>query len=117
MSIKVKRVYEAAAEDDGTRVLVDRLWPRGLTRGKARVDHWLRAIAPSTELRQWYHAGSGEWPEFKRRYVAELRARPAAVRALRDLAKAGDVTLLYSSRDTRCNHAIALRELLRRREK
>lgn len=117
MSINVKRVYEAAAEDDGARVLVDRLWPRGLTKAKARIDHWLRDIAPSTELRQWYHSGAGEWPEFKRRYVAELRVRPEVLRTLRGLAKAGDLTLLYASRDTRCNHAIALRELLRRRKK
>lgn len=117
MNIKVKRVYEAAADDDGTRVLVDRLWPRGLTKAKARVDHWLRDIAPSTELRLWYHSAAGKWPEFKRRYLTELRLRPEALRTLRGLAKADDLTLLYASRDMKQNHAMVLRETLRRRKK
>ncbi|MEV7728267.1 DUF488 family protein [Streptomyces sp. NPDC087917] len=114
--IRLRRVYdppEPGAEGDGVRVLVDRLWPRGLSKGVAAVDDWPRALAPSTELRKWFHGG-GSAGEFRRRYEAEL-AEPAAVAELsrlRELAGAGTITLLTAVRDPATSHAGVLAELL-----
>ncbi len=83
MSILTKRVYEEASSADGRRILIDRLWPRGISKATARVDYWAKEVAPSTELRQWYRHDHDKWPEFKRRYFAELEAEPEAVQALR----------------------------------
>ena len=110
--LHVKRVYAPPAGDDGVRVLVDRLWPRGLKRDPAIVAHWLRDIAPSDDLRKWIHADPRRWPEFLDRYEAELRSRPAAVAKLRELCTAGPVTLLFAARDEERNNAVALRLLL-----
>lgn len=113
--VAVKRVYDPPEEAAGKRVLVDRLWPRGLTKEKARVDVWLKAVAPSTELRRWYHSG-GEWEEFARRYRAELEANPDAVAEAAELVRGGAVTLLYGVKDRERNHALLLRDFLERNQ-
>lgn len=113
--IKLKRVYLAPAKADGCRVLVDRLWPRGLSKQKAAVDHWLRDIAPSTALRKWYAHEPKRWPEFKRRYAAELKQQKPAVAELRALLKQHKtVTFLFSSKEKTLNNAAALKAWLRR---
>lgn len=113
--IKLKRVYLAPANTDGCRVLVDRLWPRGLSKQKAAVDLWLRDIAPSTALRRWYGHEPERWPEFRRRYTAELKRQKAALAALRALLKEhAVVTLLFSSKEERLNNAAALKIYLRK---
>ncbi|MFF5256155.1 DUF488 domain-containing protein [Streptomyces leeuwenhoekii] len=114
MSVRVRRVYDPPEPEDGTRVLVDRLWPRGLAKDAARVDEWPKALTPSTELRRWYHAGGGSYEEFGERYAAELAA-PEAAEALgrvRELLREGPVTLLTASKDTATSHAAVLARLL-----
>ncbi len=113
MSVILKRAYEPAVRTDGRRVLVDRLWPRGLSKGKAKLDLWLKDIAPSTELRQWFAHDPDKWPEFRKRYRAELRGNPA-LSELRTLARRGKVTLVYAARDQEHNEAIVLRQILER---
>ena len=116
-SIQVKRVYEPASEADGVRVLVDGLWPRGLTKARAAVDLWLKDIGPSRALRQWFNRNPARWPEFTRRYAAELDAlgaRSPAVAALAGAVRRGRVTLLFGARDERHNTAVALHEYLTR---
>lgn len=108
MGIQVKRVYDPPSPSDGTRVLVDRLWPRGLTRDAARVDVWVREIAPSNALRQWYGHDTPKWREFQERYAAELADVPDAVAALQTLVLQGPVTLLFGSREPERNYAVAL---------
>lgn len=115
MAIKLKRAYDPPAAADGYRVLVDRLWPRGVKKTDAEVDDWLREIAPSNELRKWFGHDAERWPEFKKRYAAELK-RNAAV--LRDLARKGrkeTVTLLFGAKDEEHNNAVVLRDYLKRR--
>lgn len=114
MTIQVKRAYDPPAPDDGCRVLVDRLWPRGLAKERAAVDEWLRAVAPSTALRRWFAHDPARWAEFKRRYSAELEAPAAreAVARLRSLAAGGPITLLYAATDALHNNAVALCEYL-----
>jgi uncharacterized protein YeaO (DUF488 family) len=109
---RARRVYEPPAEDDGLRVLVDRLWPRGLSKAKAQVDEWLKEIAPSPELRKRFHADPERWDDFREAYLAEARANPA-LPGLRSLARKQRVTLLYAFHDEAHNHAVLLRELLR----
>lgn len=109
MQLKTKRVYEPKADSDGMRVLVDRLWPRGLTKAEAAVDLWLKDIAPTTELRRWFHADEGTWEEFRERYLAELDGNPEAVDLLRQRIAEGPVTLLYSVKDEARNHAEILK--------
>jgi uncharacterized protein YeaO (DUF488 family) len=111
-TVPIKRVYDAPAESDGTRVLVDRIWPRGLTKERAAVSLWLKDIAPSTALRTWFGHDPARWDEFRERYAAELRANPAAVDQLRILARKEKVTLLYAAHDTEHNHALALSDYL-----
>lgn len=113
--IRIKRVYEPASPDDGVRVLVDRLWPRGLSRERARVDEWLEDVAPSDELRKWYRHDPDKWPDFKKRYFAELDAQPQAVRRLKALARDADLSLLFGSKEERFNNARALLEYLQAR--
>ncbi len=110
--IGVKRVYEPASPDDGLRILVDRLWPRGLNKSKAKVDVWLKEIAPSHELRQWYGHDPAKWNEFCTRYRAELQTKPALFNDLRDKASQQFVTLLYASREESLNNAWALKAIL-----
>ncbi len=111
--IQIKRIYEPAEPTDGYRALVDRLWPRGISRRRAALDNWLVDLAPSTGLRKWLHADRRRWPQFVRRYRAELRAQAPLLEALRQRAARQRVTLLYAAQDARRNHAIVLRELLR----
>ncbi|MFD3334806.1 DUF488 domain-containing protein [Streptomyces sp. NPDC058700] len=112
--VRVRRVYEAPSPDDGVRVLVDRLWPRGLGKTDARIDEWPKALTPSTELRHWYHGPDGEYEEFRRRYEAELAApeAAAALDRLRDLANGQTVTLLTAARDPAAAHTAVLRSAL-----
>ena len=112
--MRVKRAYEPASRDDGTRVLVDRIWPRGLTKSKAAIDRWMKDVAPSTALRQWFGHDPARWTEFRRRYRAELASRPDLLKELRAIARGGRLTLVYSARDERHNQAVALRERLQR---
>ncbi len=108
MSLRVKRVYDPAAADDGTRVLIDRLWPRGLSKEAARVDLWLKDVAPSHELRRWFDHDPAKWDEFQRRYAAELRLAPDAVARLTSLVRRGQVTLVFASKERAYNNANAL---------
>lgn len=110
--VQVKRVYDAPEESDGRRILVDRLWPRGLTKEKAAIDVWLKEVSPSNELRKWYGHDPEKWDEFRRRFGAELDANPEAVAELRAELKKGRATLLFSSKETEINNAMALREYL-----
>lgn len=112
MDIQTKRVYDPAAPEDGFRVLVDRLWPRGKTKEQVQADLWLKEIAPSDELRKWYHHDRSNWEEFKRRYLLELQEKSEAVERLLNEAAKGRVTLLFSARDEEYNQAVALREYL-----
>jgi uncharacterized protein YeaO (DUF488 family) len=113
--IRIKRAYDPPAPDDGVRVLVDRLWPRGLKRSEARVETWLKEVAPSAELRKWFGHDPARWGEFQRRYRAELVAN-AALGVLRDLIRDNKrVTLLFAARDAEHNNAVVLREVCRRR--
>ncbi|WP_316251213.1 DUF488 domain-containing protein [Sphingomonas sp. JC676] len=109
--MNTKRVYEPRAGDDGVRVLVDRLWPRGLTKAEAALDLWLKEAAPSTALRKWFGHRPDRWEEFQTRYLVELRTS-SAVSQLRDLAQSGPVTLLYAAKDREHNEAIALAAFL-----
>jgi uncharacterized protein YeaO (DUF488 family) len=114
-SIRAKRVYEPPSPEDGSRVLVDRLWPRGLHKADAAIDCWLKEIAPSSELRRWFGHDPGRWEEFQRRYQAELSPRPELLEKLRAQAAQGTLTLVYAARDADHNHAVALRGMLLRK--
>ena len=107
LKIQIKRIYEPAEVTDGYRVLVDRLWPRGVSKDGASLDAWMREIAPSSELRRWFGHDASLWREFKRRYASELDTRQDLVAEILSLAKARPVTLLYSARDTEHNQAVA----------
>jgi uncharacterized protein YeaO (DUF488 family) len=111
--IQLKRVYEAPSATDGTRVLVERLWPRGLTKERAAVDLWLKDVAPSPELRKWFGHDPARWERFQERYRQELREKADAVRLLKQKAKEGPVTLVYAARDEERNGALVLLRLLR----
>lgn len=113
--IRIKRVYEAAAPGDGCRVLVDKLWPRGVRKDALHYDIWARNLAPSAELRTWYHADpEGRWKEFRRRYTDELRASQAVREFVRNIGDADTVTLLYASKNAAENHALILQEYLQK---
>ncbi|HEY2201716.1 MAG TPA: DUF488 domain-containing protein [Solirubrobacteraceae bacterium] len=112
--VRIKRVYEEPAATDGFRVLVDRLWPRGLTKKKAALDAWAKDIAPTPALRKWFGHDPQRYGEFRKRYRAELRPHRQEIDALRDRARQQPVTLLYGARDSNFNHAIVLRELVQR---
>lgn len=110
--LQVKRVYDSPDHKDGTRILVDRIWPRGLTREASRLDDWLREIAPSNELRRWFRHDPARWDEFLRRYFAELRSKEEIWSPLVERARKERVTLLYSARDKEHNNALALKLFL-----
>ena len=112
MHIRTKRVYDKPARSDGRRILIDRLWPRGLAKSVAKIDFWAKAVAPSNELRRWYRHEPARWNEFRRRYFAELDANPAGLAELRAHLGRGTVTVLYGSKETRLNNATALGEYL-----
>ena len=112
--IKLKRVYEEETPDDGVRYLIERLWPRGIRKESLRIDAWLKDAGPSTELRKWFSHDPEKWPEFRRRYSAELNHAKDAWAPIREAAERGTVTLLYSSHDTEHNNALALKEYIER---
>ncbi len=114
---KLKRAYEEPSDGDGLRVLVERLWPRGLTKERAAIDLWLKEIAPSAELRTWYGHDQAKWAEFQKRYRAELRANAEAVKQLKQKGKGNTVTLVYAARDEEHNSALVLKMLLEGRRK
>jgi uncharacterized protein YeaO (DUF488 family) len=114
VDVRIKRVYEPQDSQDGKRILVDRLWPRGLTKEKAAVDVWLKDIAPSTELRKWFGHDPARWSEFQKRYRDELKKNVDSVSVLRQEAKSGSVTLLFGAKDEEHNEAVVLRSILKR---
>jgi uncharacterized protein YeaO (DUF488 family) len=111
-NIRLKRAYEPPAPDDGTRILVDRLWPRGVRKADAAVDLWLKDLAPSTALRQWFGHDPARWPEFRERYAEEVSHHPELLAQLRELAREDPITLVYSAHDEAHNDAVVLRGLV-----
>jgi uncharacterized protein YeaO (DUF488 family) len=114
MEIRLKRAYDDPAEDDGYRVLIDRLWPRGVSREQARLDEWAKELAPSAELRRWFGHEPARFAEFRARYEAELGEQEAKLDELRGRARQGTLTLVYGARDTEHNDAVVLADVLRR---
>jgi uncharacterized protein YeaO (DUF488 family) len=112
MEIRIKRVYDAPDQKDGYRVLIDRLWPRGTKKEDARIDEWIKEIAPSNELRKWYSHDPSKWEEFKRQYFGELDSQEDAVEKLLGMVSKDTVTFLFSSKETRLNNAVALKEYI-----
>ena len=112
MEIKIKRVYETPNKDDGKRILVDRLWPRGLTKKRARIDLWLKDIAPSTDLRKWFGHDPKKWKEFSKRYNEELKKNTKQIEMLENQVKKGTVTLLFGAKDAEHNEALLLQGFL-----
>lgn len=113
---KAKRVYEPASKEDGFRVFVERLWPRGISKEKAAIELWLKEIAPSTELRKWFSHDPAKWNEFKKRYHDEIKSKDDLIELLKGKLSDGNVTLLYASREQKYNAAMALIDYLRRKE-
>ncbi len=113
MDVRLKRAYDEPADDDGYRVLIDRLWPRGVARERARLDEWARELAPSTELRRWFGHEPERFAEFRRRYSAELEAQSDKLEQLRERARRGTLTIVYAARDTEHNDAVVLADILR----
>jgi uncharacterized protein YeaO (DUF488 family) len=111
-NVRLKRAYEKPARDDGMRILIAGLWPRGVRKADAELDQWAKEIAPSTALRKWFGHDPARWPEFRRRYAEEIRRHPDELGELRSLARKGPVTLVYSAHDELHNDAVVLRELL-----
>ena len=111
-NIRIKRAYEEPDREDGTRILVDRLWPRGLTKDRAKVDLWLKDVAPSTELRKWFAHDPAKWAEFRFRYLEELKRNKEQLSLLRQEAAKGTVTLVYGAKDQEHNEAVILQRLL-----
>jgi uncharacterized protein YeaO (DUF488 family) len=110
--VKIKRAYEPAAANDGARILIDRLWPRGVKKADAAIDQWVKDIAPSTSLRKWFGHDPERWTEFRRRYAAEVHQHPEQLSRLRELARQGPITLIFSAHDAVHNDAVALRNFL-----
>ena len=115
--ITLKRAYDPVSRTDGTRFLVERLWPRGVSKAKLRVAAWLKEAGPSTELRKWFSHDPDKWDEFRRRYFRELDSRPEAWQPIVSAGRGGTVTLVYSSHDTQHNNAVALEEYLRKKSR
>jgi uncharacterized protein YeaO (DUF488 family) len=113
--IQIKRAYEEADAKDGTRYLVDALWPRGVKKDALRIEGWLKEVAPSKELRQWFGHDPARWDEFRQRYFRELRKRPASWRPSLEAARSGKVTLVFGARDVEHNNAVALKQFLEER--
>lgn len=110
--IKLKRVYDPASKEDGTRLLVERLWPRGVKKTELKIDAWLKEVAPSTDLRKWFSHDPAKWTEFQKKYLAELKKNPEAYQPILEALKHGTVTLIYSSHDTEHNNAVCLKRYL-----
>ncbi len=117
MDIRLKRAYDTPSRTDGTRVLIDRIWPRGIKKTDAKIDLWLRDIAPSTELRKWFVHDPEKWNEFQRRYAEELQNAGEALETLQNHCANGRVTLVYAAKDTTHNNAVVLKRILQQREK
>ena len=115
MAIALKRAYETPARSDGCRVLVERLWPRGLSKQNAKIDLWAKEVAPSPALRRWFDHDPDRWADFKRKYFAELRTRKDALEPILERARRGKVTFVFAARETQFNNAVALKEYLERR--
>ena len=115
MKLKIKRVYEKPEKEDGTRILVDRLWPRGLTKEKAAIDLWLKEVAPSTALRKWFSHDPAKWPTFKQKYRQEIKENKSQVAILKEQLMKGAVTLVYGAKDEEHNEALVLKEWLQRK--
>ena len=113
--IKLKRAYEGVSPEDGARFLVDRLWPRGVTKEALQIEAWIKDVAPSTELRKWFGHDPAKWDEFQRRYIAELQSEPGAWQPLLDAAGNGTLTLVYGAKDTEHNDAVVLKAFLEKR--
>lgn len=111
-NVKLKRAYEPAAAGDGTRVLIDRLWPRGVKKADAAIDQWIKDISPSTALRKWFGHDPARWQEFRRRYAVEVHEHPEQLDKLRALARQGQITLVFSAHDEDHNDAVVLKDLL-----
>ncbi|MBI5055652.1 MAG: DUF488 domain-containing protein [Nitrospirae bacterium] len=114
--VRLKRIYDPPSPSDGRRVLVDRLWPRGIKKEDAKIDLWLKDIAPGNELRKWFSHGPAKWPEFRKRYREELKDRPALLKLLREELRKGTVTLLFAAKDIEHNNAVVLKEVLSKRQ-
>ena len=112
MAIQIKRAYEPPSKSDGARVLIDGLWPRGVTKEKAEIGEWMKEVAVSAALRKWFSHDPAKWPAFKKRYRAELAGQPGAVARLRELARKGTLTIVYGAKDEEHNNAVVLREFL-----
>jgi uncharacterized protein YeaO (DUF488 family) len=110
--IKIKRIYDIASSKDGKRILVDRLWPRGIKKDEARIDEWLKDIAPSNELRQWFSHDPSKWKEFKKRYKEELQNKSEMLDRISEMARTGTITLLFAAKDIEHNNAVVLQEIL-----
>lgn len=115
MTVSLKRAYEKPSASDGYRILVERLWPRGVSKSAAKIDLWAKDVAPSTELRRWFDHDHEKWAEFKRRYFKELRGQKEALEPVLDRVRRGDVTFVFGSKEERFNNAAALREFVKRR--
>jgi len=115
MDVRVKRIYDSRSDSDGVRILVDRLWPRGLKKEDAEIDLWLKEIAPSNDLRRWFNHEAAKWPEFRERYEKELRENKPAVATLEERISGSTATLLYAAKDAEHNQAIVLRDFLMKR--
>jgi uncharacterized protein YeaO (DUF488 family) len=115
MKVRTKRIYEDPKPGDGRRILVDRLWPRGIAKSAAKIDFWAKSVSPSNELRRWYGHDPDKWKEFQKRYFKELDANPDGVSELRSHLGSGTVTFLYSSKETRLNNASALKDYIESR--
>ncbi|HYA11902.1 MAG TPA: DUF488 domain-containing protein [Thermodesulfovibrionales bacterium] len=115
--IKVKRIYDPVSPDDGKRILVDRLWPRGIKKDKAKIDEWLKDIAPSNGLRKWFSHDPDKWKEFKNRYIKELKDNSELIERLRAVTKKEKVTLLFSAKDVEHNNAVVLKEVIEKKFK
>ena len=115
MSLAIKRVYDPPEASDGVRVLVDRLWPRGLAKDKAKVDRWMKELAPSDALRKWFGHDPAKWAEFRKRYAVELRDSRELIKELAATARRGRVTLVYAARDEQHNNAVVLADVIKKR--
>jgi uncharacterized protein YeaO (DUF488 family) len=115
MTIRIKRAYEPPSPRDGARILVDRLWPRGISKEKLKLDAWMKEIAPSNELRKWYQHDEAKWAEFQKRYFKELRQQPELIAELRKRARGHTISLLYSAREQERNNAVALKIYLEKK--
>lgn len=114
MNLRLRRVYEAPSPADGLRILIDRLWPRGMSRAEVQADLWMKDIAPSTELRMWFSHRPDRWNEFRSRYLAELLHKTELIGMIREKARSGSVTLLHAAKDEQHNHAVVLAERIQR---